>query len=66
MQNLFVSKLKEYLTHEQNKEIIKPFLDEIDKEEYKDYYKHVPYETYFEKIINKFDRNQYHSYKGVM
>ena len=39
MQNLFVLKLKDYITHEQNQKIIEPFLAEIDKDEYKDYLK---------------------------
>ena len=39
---------------------------EIDKEEYKDYYKHVPYETFFYRILGKFEKNSYHTIEGVM
>lgn len=66
MRDLFGSKVKEYLNHPENLEAIKPFEDPIDKEEYRDYLKHVPYEIYFFKILKRLDKNMYHNSKGVM
>ena len=60
-QDLLVSKIKEYTTHQNNVEKVEPFLEDVDKEEYRDYYKHIQYEITFEKILERFERNIYHS-----
>jgi hypothetical protein len=41
-------------------------LEDVDKEEYRDYYKHIPYETCFLRILNRFEQNMYHSLAGMM
>ena len=59
--NLLVSKIKEYSNHPQNLEKVEPFLEDVDKEEYRDYCKHIPYETCFLRILDRFEKNIYHS-----
>jgi hypothetical protein len=44
-------RLKLYINHRENRDATKPFLDAVDKDRYKDYLKHIPFEIYFNKVI---------------
>jgi len=58
--------MKLYLSHPDNLEVVQPFENEIDKEDYRDYLKHVHYEIYFFKVIKRLEKNIYHSFESVI
>ena len=61
-----MSKISEYSLDGRNVHPLIPFKEEVNKLEYKDYFKHIQYEIWFLKVLKKLKRGIYHSMNAVL